>query len=328
MTQSERYAIAAAKPGGTEVFRQIPIETHAPHPGQVTIRHTAVGVNFIDVYFRTGAYPWPVETDLVTGSEGAGVVEAVGEGVTEFHPGDRVAYTVPNGAYATHRTLNASQLVPLPDDIPDEVAAAVMLKGLTAHYLLHHSFPVAEGQTVLFHAAAGGVGLLAGQWLAAKGVRAIGTAGGPDKCRLAEHHGYAAAIDYHNSDFVEEVRRLTDGAGVDAAYDSVGKDTVLGSLDCLKTFGTLVSFGQSSGTPDQVRISHLARGSLRVTRPTLFHHTARRDWLLSASADLFAMIRTGKIAVRIDNSLPLSQVAAAHDALEARRTTGSTVLLP
>ncbi|AMY71451.1 quinone oxidoreductase family protein [Frigidibacter mobilis] len=325
----QAYAMAARRPGGSDMFHKVAIATlPEPGPGQVRIRHTAVGVNFLDVYYRGGSYPWPVEADLVTGSEGAGVVEAVGAGVTGFAVGQRVAYTTPNGAYATHRLLDAALLVPLPDDIPDEIAAAVMLKGLTAHYLLHHSFPVEAGQTVLFHAAAGGVGLIAGQWLAAKGVRAIGTAGGPEKCALALQNGYEAVIDYRAQDFVAEVGRLTGGKGVAAVYDSVGADTIMGSLDALERFGTLVSFGQSSGTPDQLKIKDLTRGSLRVTRPTLFHHVARRDWLLQAAADLFGMIRSGRIVIRIDRSLPLQEVAEAHDGLEGRRTTGSTVLIP
>jgi len=322
------YAMAARAPGGSDMFHKVAIPLPEPGPGQVRIRHTAVGVNFLDVYYRGGSYPWPVEADLVTGSEGAGVVEAVGEGVTEFAVGQRVAYTTPNGAYATHRLLDAALLVPLPDDIRDEIAAAVMLKGLTAQYLLHHSFPVQAGQTVLVHAAAGGVGLIAGQWLAAKGVRAIGTAGGPEKCALALQNGYDAMIDYRAQDFVTEVGTLTDGKGVAVVYDSVGRDTIMGSLDALERFGTLVSFGQSSGAPDQLKIKDLTKGSYRLTRPTLFHHVARRDWLLQASADLFEMIRSGKIVIRIDRTLPLTEVAEAHDGLEGRRTTGSTVLIP
>jgi NADPH2:quinone reductase len=322
------YAIAVRKPGGSDMFHKVPIELPEPGPGQVRIRHTAVGGNFIDVYYRSGSYPWPVEADLVTGSEGAGIVEAVGAGVTGFAPGQRVAYTSPNGAYATHRLLDAALLVPLPEDIPDEIAAAVMLKGLTAHYLLHHSFPVQAGQSVLFHAAAGGVGLIAGQWLAAKAVRAIGTAGGPEKCALARQNGYDAVIDYRAQDFVAEVRALTGGKGLAAVYDSVGADTIMGSLDLLETFGTLVSFGQSSGAPDRLRVADLARGSLRLTRPTLFHHVARRDWLVQASEELFGMIRSGRIAIRIDRSLPLTEAGEAHDGLEGRRTTGSTVLIP
>lgn len=325
---TEAYAMAARAPGGSDMFHKLAIALPGPGPGQVRIRHTAVGVNFLDVYYRGGSYPWPVAADLVTGSEGAGLVEAVGAGVTEFTPGQRVAYTTPNGAYATHRLLDAALLVPLPDDISDEIAAAVMLKGLTAQYLLHHSYPVEAGQTVLVHAAAGGVGLIAGQWLAAKGVRAIGTAGGPEKCALALQNGYEAVIDYRAQDFVAEVGRLTGGKGVAAVYDSVGKDTIMGSLEVLERFGTLVSFGQSSGAPDQLKIKDLTKGSWRVTRPTLFHHVARRDWLLQASADLFGMIRSGKIVIRIDRTLPLAEVAEAHDGLEGRRTTGSTVLIP
>lgn len=322
---STAFAISAVRPGGPETFERIEIEPPQPGPGQVRIRHTAVGLNFIDVYFRMGIYPWPVERGLVTGSEGAGVIEALGEGVSDLSVGQRVAYTVTNGAYATHRLLPAAQVVPLPDDIADEIAAAVMLKGLTAHYLIHHSFAVEAGQTVLFHAAAGGVGLIAGQWLKAKGVTALGTAGGPEKCALAAEHGYAQVIDYRSDDFVAAAREATGGRGVAAVYDSVGRDTVQGSLDALATFGTLVCFGQSSGAPDDFRVSHLARASLRLTRPSLFHHTASRDWLLAASADLFAAIRSGAIRIRIGQTFALDEVAKAHRALEARETTGSTV---
>lgn len=322
------YAIAARAPGGAEVLARIDIETPAPGPGEVLIRQTAVGVNFIDVYFRSGLYPWPAEHDLILGSEGAGVIEALGEGVTGFSPGERVAYTLPNGAYATHRILPAAHLVPLPDAIDDATAAAVMLKGLTVHYLIHDSYSVKSGDTVLFHAAAGGVGLIAGQWLKAKGARAIGTAGGPEKCALAREHGYAEIIDYRSQDFATEVMSLTGGEGIDAAYDSVGRDTAVKSLSVLKRFGTMVSFGQSSGPPDAVRISHLARASLRMTRPTLFHHTASRDWLLGAARDLFEMIASGRVMIRIDQTFPLERAADAHRALESRSTTGSTVLFP
>lgn len=321
------YAIAARAPGGPDQFHRVEIAIPQPGAGEITLRQTAIGLNFIDVYFRAGLYPWPVKQDLITGSEGAGVIEAVGPGVT-LEPGTRVAYTLPNGAYATHRVILASQAVVIPDEIPDEVAAAVMLKGLTAQYLLHHSYPAQRSETVLFHAAAGGVGLLAGQWLRAMGVRTIGTAGGPEKCALARAHGYDHVIDYRAQDFVAEVMRLTDGAGVAAVYDSVGADTVLKSLEVLARFGTLVSFGQSSGAPEAFRISHLARASLRVTRPTLFHHTAEPGWLQQAARDLFAMISSGKIKVEIAQRFALSDVAAAHAALEGRKTTGSTILLP
>lgn len=322
------YAMVIPAPGPARAMERRDRPPVAPKAGEVLIRQTAVGVNFIDVYFRQGLYPWPVERDLILGSEGAGVVEALGDGVTGLTVGQRVAYTLPNNAYATHRTVAAAHVVALPDDIPDTVAAAVMLKGLTAHYLIHQSYAAQAGDTVLVHAAAGGVGLLLGQWLAAKGVRAIGTAGGADKCGLARAHGYAQVIDYRAGDFVAQVKDLTGGKGVAAVYDSVGKDTVLGSLDCLATFGTLVSFGQSSGAPDQVRISHLARGSLRLTRPSLFHFTARRDWLEGAARDLFEVIRKGQVKVRIDRELPLEQAAEAHEALESRATTGSIVLKP
>lgn len=321
------YAIAISTPGGTEHFHRIEIEVPQPGPGEITLRQTAIGLNFIDVYFRTGLYPWPVKHDLITGAEGAGVIEAVGEGV-DLRIGQRVAYTVPNGAYASHRVINAAQAVVIPEEISDEIAAAVMLKGLTVHYLIHHSYPVTAGETVLFHAAAGGVGQIAGQWLKALGVRAIGTAGGPDKCAQALAAGYDAVIDYSAQDFGTEAMRLTEGAGVAAVYDSVGADTVLKSLDVLKRFGTLVSFGQSSGPANEFKITDLARGSLRLTRPTLFHHTAEPGWLQRASRDLFGMIAAGKIRIDIGQSFALADVAQAHRALEGRKTVGSTVLVP
>jgi NADPH2:quinone reductase len=216
----------------------------------------------------------------------------------------------------------------LPDDIPFEIAAAVMLKGLTAHYLIHDSYRVQAGETVLFHAAAGGVGLLAGQWLAAKGVNAIGTAGGAAKVALARAHGFWEVCDYQAENFVPFVKALTKGQGVSAVYDGVGVTTVMGSLDCLATFGTLVSFGQSAGAPDQLRVSDLARASLRLTRPSLFHHAASRLWLEQAASDLFQMIRQGSIKVRVDLTLPLAEAAAAHVAMAGRQTTGSIVLIP
>jgi len=322
------YAIVASEPGGSDVLRRIEITPPTPGPGEVMIRQTAIGVNFIDIYIRTGSYPWPVDKDLTLGCEGAGVVEAIGPDVDGFSAGDRVAYTVPNGAYATHRLVPAAMLVHLPDNVSDQQAAGSMLKGLTAYYLLHHSYPVAKGETVLFHAAAGGVGLLAGQWLAAMGVRAIGTAGGKTKGRLALANGYGEVIDYRSEDFVAQVKKLTGGAGVAAVYDSVGADTVMGSLDCLARFGTLVCFGQSSGAPDQVRVSHLAMGSLRLTRPTLFHHTASRAWLEMASGAMFRAIGDGVLKINLAKTCPLADVAQVHDALEGRKTTGSTVLIP
>ncbi len=322
------YAMAAREPGGADVLHRIDIAPPDPGRGEVLIRQTAVGLNFLDIYMRDGLYPWPVERDFILGSEGAGVVEAVGPHVEGLQPGDRVAYVVQGGAYASHRIVPGSQLVKVPEAIPDEVAAAVMLKGLTARYLLHDTVRLQAGDRVLFHAAAGGVGLIAGQWLAQKGVQAIGTAGGPEKCDLARAHGYADVIDYRAEDFVERVREITGGSGVRVVYDSVGKDTVMGGLDCLQRFGTLVLFGQSSGKPDQFRLTDLARGSLFATRPTLFHFVNRRDWLEVAAADLFGAIEAGHLTIRIDQKWPLDQVAEAHERLSGRATTGSTVLIP
>ncbi len=322
------YAIFAPEPGGANVLQRRDIEPPAPKSGEVLIRHTAIGVNYLDIYFRTGTYPWPVERDLILGSEGAGVVEAVGEGVGGFAKGDRVAYTVANGAYASHRIVTAPMLVHLPDAVTDAQAAGAMLKGLTVHYLIHHSYAVQSGDTVLVHAAAGGVGQIAGQWLKARGVRAIGTAGGADKCARARQNGYAEVVDYSQGDWVEAVKSLTDGAGVAAVYDGVGRDTILGSAQCLRRFGTLVSFGQASGAPDQFRISHLAPNSLRLTRPTLFHHTASHDWYASAAADLFAAIADGSIGIETGAMQPLEEVAEVHRLLESRKTTGSVILTP
>lgn len=321
------YAIAVSEPGGPENFHRIEIEVPQPGPGQVTLRQTAIGLNFIDVYFRTALYPWSVARDLVAGSEAVGVIEAVGEGV-DLRPGQRVGYVARTGAYASHRVIEAAALMPIPDAVSDEIAAAVMLKGLTVHYLLHHSYPVKAGDTVLFHAAAGGVGLLAGQWLKALGVHAIGTAGGAAKVALACAHGYETVIDYRAQDFVAEVQRLTGGAGVAAVYDSVGADTLLKSFDVLRPLGTLVSFGQSSGPVLDFKLTDLARGAWFLTRPSLFVHLAQPGWLPRASAELFQMIASGKLTVEIDQRFALADVAEAHRALEGRKTTGCTILTP
>ncbi|VAW14363.1 Quinone oxidoreductase [hydrothermal vent metagenome] len=322
------YAIFAPRAGGPDTLEKRDIDLPVPGKGQVLIRQTAVGVNYIDIYFRQGLYPWPVEEDLILGSEGAGVAEALGSGVTGFAEGARVAYTFPNGAYATHRLVPATHLVELPDGIDDKTAAAIMLKGLTAHYLIHRSYKVAAGDTVLVHAAAGGVGLIVGQWLAALGVTAIGTAGGAKKCALAAANGYAHTIDYRSEDVAARVAEITGGAGVDAVYDSVGKDTYEGSLAALKTFGTFVSFGQSSGPVTDFKLTDLAKKSLTATRPTLFHFIADRDYLENAAAELFAMVKSGKIKVAVNQTLPLDQAAQAHRLLEGRKTTGCTVLVP
>jgi len=318
--------VVAKTTGGVEVLEVRDLALVEPAAGQLRIRHTSIGVNFIDVYFRTGVYPWPVDNNLVLGSEAAGVVDAVGEGVTDFSVGDRVVYTVANGAYTTHRILDAAMVVALPDCIDDDIAAAVMLKGLTASYLLHDSYAVKAGDTILFHAAAGGVGSLAGQWLKAKGATVIGTAGGAKKCALAKEHGYDHVIDYLVEDVAARVQEITGGAGVDAVYDSVGADTVATSLKCLKRFGTIVCFGQSSGPALDFKIADLASGSFHLTRPTLFHFVADREWLTSSAKELFKLIDSGAIRVQINQRFSLDDVASAHSALEGRHTTACTVL--
>ena len=285
-------------------------------------------MNFHDIYVRSGLYPWPVAADLILGSEGAGIVEAVGTGVTGFREGDRVAYTVTNGAYATHRIVPAAMLLTLPETVSDAQAAGSVLKGLTACYLLHDSYPVKAGETVLFHAAAGGVGLIAGQWLRSKGVTAIGTAGGLEKVKLAQDNGYAHVIDYRAEDFPARLREITQGAGVPVVYDSVGKDTVAGSLKCLQNFGHLISFGQSSGMAEDFRIYDLAQGSFYVQRPILFHYASDRVWLERAAEALFGAIGDGTIKINIGATRPLSEAGLAHEDLLARRTMGSTILIP
>ena len=315
-------------PGGPENFARREVAPPAPGPGEAKVRHRAIGLNFIDVYHRTGLYPWTVERDLVPGSEAAGIVESVGPGVEGLAPGDRVAYAEPLNAYATVRTLPADRLVRIPDGISDEAAASLMLKGLTAQYLIHSTFRVEPHMAVLVQAAAGGVGLVLGQWLAAKGVTAIGTAGGPAKAALAAAHGYAHVIDYQAGDFVPRVRELTGGAGVDVVYDSVGRDTWRGSLACLRTRGTFVCFGQSSGAIEGFGMGDLARGSFSACRPVLFHYISTPADLQARAADLFAAVAAGAIRADVRQRYPLDRVADAHRDLEARRTSGATVLVP
>ncbi|HET9069542.1 MAG TPA: quinone oxidoreductase [Amaricoccus sp.] len=322
------YVMAVSSPGGPENFVQRAVTVPPPGPGEATVRHTAVGLNFLDVYHRSGLYPWPVERDLVPGSEAAGVVEAVGPGVTGLGPGDRVAYTLPLDAYASARNIPADRLVAVPDGVSDEQAAALMLKGLTAHYLIHSTFRVEPGMTVLVQAAAGGVGLILGQWLAAKGVTAIGTAGGPEKAALAAANGYAHVIDYRAEDFAPRVREITGGEGVPVVYDSVGRDTWRGSFASLAQRGTFVCFGQASGPIEGFGIADLAKGSFYAVRPTLFHHIAAPAELQARAADLFAAVGAGAIRAEIRQRYPLSEVADAHRDLEARRTTGASVLVP
>jgi NADPH2:quinone reductase len=314
--------------GGPEVLRWEEVEAGAPGEGEVLLRQTAVGLNFLDVYHRNGAYKLP-ELPTAIGMEAAGVVEAVGEGVSEFAPGDRVAYAgYKPGAYAESRVMPAHRLVPLPDSIDDEHAAAMMLQGMTAEYLLRRTWRVEPGQTVLFHAIAGGVGLIACQWLKQLGATVIGTVGSQEKAELARAHGCDHPIVYSTGNFVERVKEITGGAGVPVVYDSVGKDTWEGSLDCLQPRGMLVSFGASSGTPPDFSINLLQfKGSLYATRPTLLTYIASREDLLESAGALFAAVGKG-LKVEINQKYALKDTADAHRALEARETTGSTILLP
>ncbi|MEJ2478924.1 MAG: quinone oxidoreductase [Acidihalobacter sp.] len=321
-------AIRIHEQGGPEVMRFEDVEVGSPGPGEVLLSHAAVGLNYIDVYHRNGLYP--VELPSTLGMEAAGRVEAVGEGVTGLAPGDRVAYASgPLGAYAERRVMPAARLVKLPDGIDDRTGAAMMLQGMTVRYLVRETYRVQPGETVLWHAAAGGVGLIACQWLKALGVTVIGTAGSDEKAELAKAHGCAHVINYRRENFVERVRELTDGAGVPVVYDSVGKDTWEGSLDCLRPRGMMVSFGNASGAVPPVNLVQLSqKGSLYVTRPTLVHYTATREDLLACAGELFDQVLSGAVKIEVNHTYPLAEAAQAHRDLEARKTTGSTVLLP
>ena len=321
-------AIRLTRTGGPEVLEYVDVDVGEPGPGEARVRQHAIGLNYIDVYFRTGLYPMPLPSGL--GQEGAGVVEAVGEGVTHVQPGDRVAYAGGgNGAYSQLRTMAAGVLVRLPDGVDFETAAAMMLQGLTVQYLFNGTYQVKPGQTILFHAAAGGVGLIACQWARALGVNLIGTVGSKEKGELARAAGAAHVINYNEEDIVARVLDITHGAKVPVVYDSVGKDTFIRSLDCLQPRGLMVSFGNSSGAVPPFSMSELAsRGSLYLTRPSLAAYTATRADLEERAADLFAMVESGKVRIDVRQRFPLADAAAAHTALEARRTTGSTVLLP
>ena len=321
-------AIRVNAAGGPEALSFEDIDIPAPKKNEAHIRHTAIGVNFIDVYQRTGLYP--VSAPFTLGLEGAGVVVAVGEGVTDLSAGDRVAYAGgPNGGYATERLIAADKLVKLPDGVSDEVAAAAMLKGLTAQSLLRRVFRVGPEHTILFHAAAGGVGQIATQWANHLGATVIGTAGGPEKVALAKSKGCAHVIDYRSEDFVARVAELTGEKKVDVVYDSVGKDTFPGSLDCLRPRGLWVSFGQSSGVIPDFPIGLLGqKGSLFATRASLFNYVGTRPELLAAAEDLFSVIASGAVTVDIGARYALSEAAEAHRALESRATTGSTILIP
>ncbi|MGE5517611.1 MAG: quinone oxidoreductase family protein [Bacteroidota bacterium] len=321
-------AIRIHETGGPEVMRWQEVPDRQPGPGEALVRQSAVGVNFIDVYHRTGLYPVTLPSGL--GLEAAGVVEAVGEHVVEVQVGDRVAYAGgPVGAYAERRVLPADRLVPLPHEISDVQAAGMMLKGMTAQYLLRRTFPITAGDTILVHAAAGGVGLILCQWAKHLGATVIGTVGSEEKAALAHAHGCDHPILYKTEDFVAKVRKLTDGQGVPVVYDGVGADTFLGSLDCLRPLGMMVSFGQSSGKIPPVDLGILStKGSLFVTRPTLMTYTAQRHDLMASAAELFDVVKHGFVTAEIGRTRPLTEAAEAQADLVARRTTGSTVLLP
>ncbi len=318
-------AIRFAKTGGPEVLEWQAVEVGKPGPGQVRVRHTAVGLNYIDTYQRSGLYPMPLPSGL--GSEAAGIIEEVGPGVADLKPGQRVAYAGgPLGAYSEARVMPADRLVPVPDEISDQQAAAMMLKGMTAWYLVRRTYPVKRGDTILIHAAAGGVGLIVCQWAKHLGATVIGTVGSDGKAALAKANGCDHPIVYTREDFVARVNEITAGAKLPVVYDSVGKDTFYKSLDCLAPLGLMASFGQSSGAIGAVDIGILAgKGSLFLTRPTLNTYTAKREDLLTAANDLFDVVKRGIVKVAINQTYPLREAAQAHRDLQARKTTGSTV---
>ncbi|TFW23910.1 quinone oxidoreductase [Massilia arenosa] len=321
-------AIRIRATGGPEVMEYVDVDVGAPGPGEARIRQHAIGLNFIDVYFRTGLYPQPLPAGI--GMEGAGEVVAVGEGVTHVQPGDRVAYASrPTGAYADERIVPAAILVKLPAAISYETAAAMMLQGMTVEYLFHRTYPLQAGDTILFHAAAGGVGLIACQWARAIGVTMIGTVGSDEKGELAKAHGCAHVINYNRENFTERVLEITGGQKLPVVYDSIGKDTFIGSLDCLRTRGMMVSFGSSSGPVPPFSLQELAsRGSLFITRPTLFNYADTRENLEAIAGHLFEMVVAGHVKVDINQRYHLSEIQRAHREMEGRKTTGSSILLP
>lgn len=312
--------------GGSDQLKIVDRDVGEPKAGEVRIAHRAVGLNFIDVYQRTGLYPLELPTAL--GMEASGVIEAIGEGVTHLKVGDRAAYAaMPPGSYCEARVMPAAQVCPLPDRVSFEEGAAMMLKGLTVQYLFHRTTPIKAGDTVLFHAAAGGVGLIACQWARSEGINLIGTAGTDEKCALALEHGANHCINYNEQDFTAKVRELTDGKGVDVVMDAVGASTFEGSLDSLKPLGMMISFGNASGPVPPFNIGLLGpKGSLKITRPTLFTHIADHATCQDMAAQLFAKVQSGDVKIRIDQLHALDDIRAAHDALEARKTTGSTIL--
>jgi NADPH2:quinone reductase len=320
-------AVRYHKQGGPEVLQMDEVQVGEPGPGQVRIRHTAIGVNFVDTYQRSGLYP--MQLPGTAGNEAAGVVEAVGPDVKALKKGDRVAYTGLPGSYCDARIVPADRMVKIPDGITDEQAASMMLKGLTVHYLIFSTYPVKKGETVLWHAAAGGVGLIACQWLKALGVTTIGTVGSPEKAALAKAHGADHVINYSTENFVERVAAITGGKKVPVVYDSVGKSTWEGSLDCLRPRGLMVSFGNASGAVAPVNLGILStKGSLFVTRPTLATHIATRADLVERAEALFDVVKSGKVKIETTGRYKLADAAQAHRDLEGRKTTGSVVLIP
>ena len=313
--------------GGPEVMSYEDVDLGDPGPGEVRIRHTAIGVNYIDTYFRSGMYP--ATPPFVLGNEGAGEVVAVGDGVANLKRGDRVAYVITLGSYAEERIAPAKSVVKIPDGIPDETAAAMMLKGMTSQYLLHRTYKVKKGDTILFHAAAGGVGLIACRWAKHLGATVIGTVGSEEKAKLAKANGCDHVILYREEDFAARVKEITGGALCDVVYDGVGKATFPGSLDCLKSFGMFVSFGSASGPIDAFNIGILQqKGSLYATRPTLNTHIAKREALEEISQSLFQAVKSGAVKIQIHNRARLSEAADVHRALQGRETTGATIMRP
>jgi NADPH2:quinone reductase len=321
--------IVVRRLGGPEVLEVDTHEPANPGPGEALIRQTAIGLNFIDTYFRSGLYPSPTGLPFTPGNEAAGMVEAVGDGVSEVRVGQRVAYAGSLGAYADRRVVPAKVLVPLPAAVSDDQAAAMMLKGMTAQYLLRQTYNVKPGDTILFHAAAGGVGLIACQWAKHLGATVIGTAGSVEKADLARAHGCDHVILYKDEDFAVRVKEITGGKGVPVVYDGVGKSTFMKSLDCLQPRGLMVSFGNASGAVDAFNLGILSqKGSLYVTRPTLASYTATREQLLACAADLLEVVGSGEVRIEINQRFPLERAAEAHRTLESRQTTGSTLLIP
>jgi NADPH2:quinone reductase len=320
-------AIRFEKTGGPEVLEWKDVELPLPAKGEVRVRHTAVGVNFIDTYHRSGLYKLPLPSGL--GSEAAGVVDALGEGVTTLKKGDRVAYAGTLGAYAEANNVPADKLVKLPDGVSNEVAAAAMLKGMTAQYLLMRTYAVNPGETILWHAAAGGVGTIACQWAKHLGAHVIGTVGSDSKTALAKENGCEHVLNTRKSDWVKQVREITEGEGVPVVYDSIGKETWAGSLDCLAVRGFMVSFGNASGAVPAFEPGILAaKGSLYVTRPTLFSYTRNAKELQETANELFAVLKSGAVKIHINQRFKLADAAKAHEALHSRETTGATILLP